>query len=146
MALVAARIRPAAEKDGACIAALLGELGYPASADAIPSRLVALTAERVSIALVAESEGRAVAVITVHYFASIHDDKPVAWITTLAVSSELRKSGIGKALVKAAENWAHDKGCVRISVTAALHRAVAHAFYERLGYSHSGRRYTKVLA
>src|SRR5687767_5203877 len=104
---VAALIRPAIDADSACIAELLGELGYPSSADSIPSRLAALTAERVSIALVAETEGRAVGVITAHSFASIHDDKPVAWITTLAVSTDVRKSGVGKALVKAAEDWAH---------------------------------------
>jgi GNAT superfamily N-acetyltransferase len=61
------------------------------------------------------------------------------------VSTHVRKVGVGKALVKAAEDWARHRGCERISVTTALHRAVAHAFYERLGYSHSGRRYTKVL-
>jgi len=143
--MMTARIRPAIATDSADIAELLDELGYPSSAASIPSRLVSLTAERVSIALVAENEGRAVGIITAHSFASIHDDNPVAWITTLAVSTSVRKGGIGKALVKEAENWAHDRGCVRISVTTALHRAGAHSFYEQLGYSHSGRRYTKVL-
>jgi GNAT superfamily N-acetyltransferase len=139
-------IRPAAATDSTYIADLLGELGFPASAESIPARLAALAAERVSIALVAERESLVVGVITVHSFASIHDDRPVAWITTLAVSTAVRKGGVGRALVRAAESWATSRGCVRISVTAALHRAVAHKFYERLGDLHSGRRYTKVFA
>lgn len=106
---------------------------------------MALAAERVSIALVAELRSLVVGVITVHSFASIHDDNPVAWITTLAVSADVRRGGVGKALVDAAEVWARDRRCARISVTTALHRAVAHTFYERLGYSHSGRRYSKGL-
>ena len=138
-------IRTPVDADMDRIAELLGELGYPASADSIPARLAARTAERVSIVLVAEQRDLVVGVITAHSFASIHDDKPVAWITTLAVSTEARQGGVGRALVSAAESWARNRNCVRVSVTTALHRTVAHEFYERLGYSHSGRRYTKVL-
>ena len=139
-------IRTPVHADVDRIAELLGELGYPASVDSIPARLAALTAESLSIVLVAEQADLVVGVITAHSFASIHDDRPVAWITTLAVSTEVRKGGVGRALVAAAEGWAKNRGCVRISVTTALHRAVAHEFYKRLGYSHSGRRYTKVLS
>jgi len=41
------------------------------------------------------------------------------------------------------EHWARSRGCHRIVVTTALKRAEAHAFYERLGYRHTGRRYGK---
>lgn len=136
-------VRPATESDSQHIAHLLGELGYPTKAAAIPARLAALAAESISIALVAERDGVVVGVITAHSIASIHDDVKVTWITTLAVSSAVRQSGIGRILVAAAERWARERGSPRISVTTALHRAVAHTFYERLGYEHSGRRYTK---
>jgi hypothetical protein len=33
-----------------------------------------------------------------------------------------------------------------VAVTTALHRADAHAFYERLGYAFTGRRYVKTLS
>ena len=142
MAAASLIIRPAVSSDSAHIAHLLDELGYPSSPEAIPARLKAL-AEGTSIALVAEREGVAVGVITAHSIASIHDDEMVTWITTLAVSSEVRQGGVGRALVQAAERWAQERGSRRISVTTALHRAVAHTFYERLDYTHSGRRYTK---
>jgi N-acetylglutamate synthase-like GNAT family acetyltransferase len=138
-----ATIRAARASDSVYIAQLLGELGYPASPDAVPARLAALSAERISIVLVAEREGEVVGVITAHSIASIHDDEKVTWITTLSVSSAVRQGGIGRALVAAAESWAQACGSKRISVTTALHRAVAHTFYERLGYVQSGRRYSK---
>ncbi|MEW5916967.1 MAG: GNAT family N-acetyltransferase [Gemmatimonadota bacterium] len=139
-------IRPAVASDSPHIARLLGDLGYPASPDAIPARLAALSAEGISIALVAEREGEVVGIITAHSIASIHDDEKVTWITTLSVSSAVRQSGVGRALVAAAESWAQACGSKRISVTTALHRAVAHTFYERLGYVQSGRRYSKAFS
>jgi len=141
--MTSSTIRSAVPGDSPDIAQLLGELGYPVSAEAIPARLAALRAEGISIALVAERDGVAVGIITAHSIASIHDDENVTWITTLAVSSAVRQAGVGRALVHAAERWAQDRGSRRIAVTTALHRAVAHTFYERLGYVHSGRRYTK---
>jgi predicted N-acetyltransferase YhbS len=145
MSELTTNIRPAMSSDSAAIAQLLDELGYPTKTEAIPPRLAALAAEKISIVLVAERDGVAVGIITAHSIASIHDDEHVTWITTLAVSSVVRKGGVGRALVQAAESWARERGSARISVTTALHRAVAHTFYERLGYTHSGRRYTKKL-
>jgi predicted N-acetyltransferase YhbS len=138
-------IRPVESTDSADIAHLLGELGYPTTPDRIPARIAALAGEAISIALVAERDGTVVGIITVHSIASIHDDEKVTWITTLAVSSAVRQGGVGRALVQAAERWAQERGSKRISVTTALHRTVAHTFYERLGYAHSGRRYSKTL-
>ena len=51
-----------------------------------------------------------------------------------------------RALVDEAEAWARAQGCRRIIVTTALHRTGAHAFYERIGYAHTGRRYGKDFA
>jgi len=85
-------------------------------------------------------------VITAHHLDSIHDDRPVGWITTLVVSQRVRGQGVGRLLVEAAERWASEHHCVRVSVTTALHRAGAHAFYERVGLEHTGRRYAKTLS
>lgn len=141
-----ATIRPASDADAGSIAALLGELGYPASPGAIPARLAALRAEPSTAALVADGGDAVIGVITVRASASIHDDEPVGWITTLVVAADARAGGVGRLLVAAAEDWARERGCRRLSVTTALHRSGAHAFYERLGYQHSGRRYSRALA
>src|SRR5215468_8973733 len=137
-------IRTPLAADSRRIAALMGELGYPALPESMPSRLEAMRAEQISIVLLSESQGVVNGLITAHSLASIHDDQPVAWITTLVVDTAARGSGVGRRLVEAAERWGRERGCVRISVTTALHRAAAHAFYERLGYQQSGRRYSKI--
>ncbi len=138
-------IRPAAASDAAPLARLLTELGYPAVAAVIPVRLARLAGEPRAAALLAERDGEVAGLVTVHVFSSIHDDAPVAWLTTLVVAGTAHGQGIGRALVQAASAFARTHGCLRISVTTALHRAGAHAFYQRLGWVHTGRRYTNVL-
>jgi GNAT superfamily N-acetyltransferase len=97
------------------------------------------------MAVVAELDGVVVGVATVHTLPSIHAEREVAWLTTLVVAREVRQRGTGRALVAAAERWAREQGCQRLSVTTGLHRADAHAFYDRLGYEQTGHRYSKPL-
>jgi GNAT superfamily N-acetyltransferase len=52
---------------------------------------------------------------------------------------------VGRELVAALEALARSHDCVRISVTSAEHRDGAHAFYQRLGYDYTGRRFAKKL-
>jgi GNAT superfamily N-acetyltransferase len=59
------------------------------------------------------------------------------------VEESMRGTGVGRAIVDEAERWARERDCHRIVVTTALRRADAHAFYERIGYTHTGRRYAK---
>jgi len=138
-------IREAVEGDAPSLASLLGQLGYPADARDLPRRLRRLAERGNAVACVAELEGRVVGVATAHAFASIHVERDVAWLTTLVVAQDTRHQGVGRALLAAAEGWARTHHCQQLSVTTALHRDDAHAFYDRLGYEHSGRRYTKVL-
>ncbi len=111
----------------------------------MPHRLTRLAEWGRAVAFVAEVDGKVVGVATAHTLASIHAERDVAWLTTLVVAQDARHRGVGRALVAAAEGWARTHDCQRLSVTTALHRDDAHAFYDRLGYQHSGRRYTKVL-
>jgi GNAT superfamily N-acetyltransferase len=59
------------------------------------------------------------------------------------VDERVRGSGVGRVIVQAAEHWARERGCRRMVVTTALRRVDAHAFYERIGFTHTGRRYAK---
>ena len=97
-------------------------------------------------ALVATSGVDVVGLATVHLRAMINHAAPLAQLTLLVVAEERRSLGVGRALVDEAEAWAKAQGCRRIIVTTALHRAGAHAFYERIGYAHTGRRYGKDFA
>ena len=69
-----------------------------------------------------------------------------AELLLLAVSPNLRRRGIGRMLLRAAESILADRGARVLVVTSGNQRADAHAFYEKNGYTFTGRRYRKSLA
>jgi GNAT superfamily N-acetyltransferase len=136
-------VRDARPEDAAALARLCGQLGYPADESAMPSRLARLANDPQARVLVADVGGGAVGLATVHLRHTMNHEAPIAQLTLLVVDEAQRTRGVGRALVSAAEGWARERGCHRIVVTTALQRADAHAFYERVGYRHTGRRYGK---
>jgi GNAT superfamily N-acetyltransferase len=138
-------IRAATAPDATTIAELLGELGYPATAEEVIGRLERLRAFSDAIALVSEIDGRVVGVVTGHLFPSIHVTPVVAWLTLLVVGNDYQHRGVGRQLAARVEDWARSHGAVRISVTSGKHRDLAHAFYEHIGYERTGVRLTKLL-
>ena len=138
-------IRAARPADAAAISELVAELGYPSASDAVPQRLDALEAAGRAVALVAEVDGRVVGLLTAHTLATLHHPHPVAWITTLVVGAEARGTGVGRLLVRGAEDWARGVGATRMSVTSGTQRDDAHAFYRRIGYDQTGVRFGKRL-
>ena len=137
-------IRSAATGDALAVSALLTELGYPIPASSVPDRVERLMATGWATALVAV-DGTPVGLVTGHVLPVLHADGQVARLTALVVAPSARGRGVGRRLVEAIEGWARSKGCARIAVTTAQHRTGAHAFYERIGYEHTGRRYAKML-
>lgn len=123
---------------------LLGELGYPAPAAEIPQRLAAL-AHSGAVVYVAEVDGQVAGVITGHALHTINSTPRQAQLTALVVGEHARGRGVGRRLVQEIEQWAIARGAARITLTSALHRAEAHAFYEGLGYAKSGVRLAKEL-
>lgn len=138
-------VRLATNADAAPMAALLGQLGYPSSADVIPARLAAITGEG-GTAFVATGTGdRVVGLASAARHATLHAGAQVAYITALVTSADARGQGVGRAMVATIEQWARDCGCSRLSVTSAEHRADAHAFYPRCGMPYNGRRFSRQL-
>jgi GNAT superfamily N-acetyltransferase len=83
--------------------------------------------------------------ITAHIIPSIHDNEPVAWLTTLVVLEDARGAGIGSALVRHVERWAVEEGAKRLSVTSGIQRLQTHEFYEKRDYERTGLRFSKRL-
>ncbi len=97
-------IREASDGDASSVASLLGELGYPAAARDLPRRLARVAERGSAVALAAEIEGRVVGVATAHAFASIHAERDIAWLTTLAARSLQRpRDGPGLVVVSACQ-------------------------------------------
>jgi GNAT superfamily N-acetyltransferase len=136
-------LRDARLSDAPAIAGLLAELGYPAAADAVTRRLEALLPRPDYAVCLAALDGEVCGLACAHVVPVIHADEPLALITALVVSERARGGGMGRRLVERLEEFARSHGCARVAVTTASHRSDAHLFYERLGYSLTGRRYVK---
>jgi len=136
-------VREAATDDAEALARLSTQLGYPADAASMPDRLGRLAGDRNARAFVASDGERVVGMTTIHLRDTLNHAMPIAQITLLVVDETIRSRGAGRALVEAAEAWARSRGAKRVAVTTALDRSGAHAFYERVGYTHTGRRYGK---
>jgi len=85
-------------------------------------------------------------VVSVHLLPLFHATGLLGRITSLAVNPSARGTGVGRALVSAAEQWAWSEGAQRMEVTSGDHRPAAHAFYQAVGYTLDKRRFVKHAA
>ena len=63
----------------------------------------------------------------------------------LAVAMDHHRRGIGRTLIEAAESILVERGARVLVVASGNHRDDAHAFYEKNGYTFTGRRYKKSI-
>lgn len=136
-------IREATAADAPGLAPVLASLGYPASEDFLRSKLHVLIGGPDDRVFVADIDGHLAGVLSFHRIPLFHAPGYAGRITVLAVLPSAQRSGVGRALVGAAEEfgWTHD--CARIEVTSGDQRAEAHAFYARVGYQADERRFLK---
>jgi GNAT superfamily N-acetyltransferase len=138
-------IREAGTADAIAIAALLSELGYPALATEIPSRLAAVAAAAGQV-LVAANAGEVLGVASVTRLTLLHRPEPVALLSALAVRADHRGQGVGRALVEAAGRQAAAWGCATLELTSRDDRQVAHRFYAGLGFESRSRKFVRPVA
>ncbi len=89
--------------------------------------------------------GDLVALASLHRLTLLTEDAPLGYVTSLVVSSRARGRGVGRLVVDELCKRARAHGCRRLVLTTHLRRAGAHAFYERLGFECTGRRYVLAL-
>ena len=128
-------IRLAKEGDIRSLTSLAGQLGYPVRNSDVKRQFSSM----------AKKEGHAV------FVAELYDHGIVGWIHMmprqllyspglteiggLVVDAAHRRKGVGRALIRAGEQWAKDRGYQRIVVRSNAVRREAHGFYPSLGYS-----------
>jgi ribosomal protein S18 acetylase RimI-like enzyme len=76
---------------------------------------------------------------------SIMVPRRYATIGTLVVKRGFRRSGVGRALMERAHQWAQARGASQVELGVWEFNKGARAFYERLGYSTASRRMCRVL-
>lgn len=67
----------------------------------------------------------------------VGEDGHRGWVYYVATAPHLQKSGYGRAIMKAAEDWLASRGIAKLNLMVRHDNAVAGSFYERLGYRHS---------
>ncbi len=80
---------------------------------------------------VADRRGRVVGMVTVQLVVSTAEGARSGWIEDMVVSSAYRRRGLGKALLKSAVNWAHERGAARIQLLADSRNVPALIFYRK---------------
>ncbi|MGH2691125.1 MAG: GNAT family N-acetyltransferase [Actinomycetota bacterium] len=144
-------IREARPGDWPEVAALLAELGRPdvrgtdeeSAAREVYERYLARDD---ATAFVAERDGRVVGFVDLELRTRLNFTTPQAWIPDLIVAEEARSGGVGAALLQRCEEIAREGGCWSLTLESANWRERAHAFYEREGWTFSGKAFAKVLA
>jgi N-acetylglutamate synthase-like GNAT family acetyltransferase len=139
-------VRDATVADAPALAPLLGELGYPAAVDALESRMRRMLSRDDQRILVAERDGAALGLLALHVFPVLAYDRDLAMIMALVVTERARGLGVGRALIERADAVGKSLGASRLMVTTHVRRADAHAFYERLGFEFTGRRYVRTIS
>lgn len=139
------RIRTADSVDSVEISTLLAELGYDVAADDVADRLQRLGRGGEPVLLARQGE-ETLGCLTWHVTPNIHRPWPIGRITMLIVASSVRRQGVGRALVEAAEERMIQRGCGLIEVTSNLKLRAAHVFYEKLGFERTSHRFAKAAA
>ena len=130
------RIRRARASDAPQLAALTGQLGYPATAAQIRKRLQGIKPASQNAVFVANSKKDGV-IGWLHVSRDVLLESEIrAEVNGLVVAEGQRSLGAGAQLLAAAEDWARKHGCKSMSVRSNVIRERAHKFYERNGYEH----------
>jgi GNAT superfamily N-acetyltransferase len=127
-------IRLASDLDVGAIAGLCRELGYPVEAAEIAARLARLPADEQAV-LVHEGAGEGVVGLVHVVERRGLLQEPEAELAALVVAEARRGTGVGSALVAAAEAWARARGLGAVRVRSRVEREAAHGFYARRGYA-----------
>jgi N-acetylglutamate synthase-like GNAT family acetyltransferase len=136
-------VRIARIEDAPAIARLLAELNYAPSDSLIAYKLRQFAESEVDDAFLAIQQGRVIGCISVHVQALFHASGRLGRITSLVVESSARGKGVGRALLKRADDFFKSLDCIRAEVTSADHRPEAHRFYIDNGYLADERRFVK---
>jgi GNAT superfamily N-acetyltransferase len=143
------RIRAARRDDFEVVSRLLEDLGGPRPAvtaeteDDCRAVFEAQIFDPGAHHIVAEVESGVVAFLSLHFRSRLNWATEEAWVPDLYVAPEVRRQGIGRALLEEAEARARDRGCHGLQLESAYHRAEAHYMYRQFGMRDDGKAFSK---
>ncbi|KAF1718084.1 GNAT family N-acetyltransferase [Pseudoxanthomonas yeongjuensis] len=126
-------LRSARLADAAEVARLSTQLGYPANEREMAGRLDAVLSAADRHVFVAARGQRLWGWIGIELRTTLETGLK-AEIVGLVVDDEARRSGVGRALVDAAEAWVREQGLHTLMVRSNTARVESHPFYQGLGF------------
>ncbi|MBE0672002.1 MAG: GNAT family N-acetyltransferase [Anaerolineales bacterium] len=99
-----------------------------------------------SVIYIAEDEtGKRAGFIHLQLQLDYFNGKKVCYISDLAVDAAFERHGIGRILLKKAEEWAYTQHCQMISLYVFSNNSRARRVYEKLGFHEEVIKYLKPL-
>ena len=112
------------------------------NADELAAALEAFLADSTQVAFVAERDGGGLcgfAEASIRRYANSNDESPCAFLEGWWVDEDVRRSGVGRALVAAVEDWARAQGFTELGSDALLDNTVSHQAHHALGFEERER-------
>lgn len=127
---------------------LMAQLGYPASEDVLRERFSRVTRHPDYELLVLEDDDILLGCVGLFQAQAFEHDTTYVRIVAFVVNAKHRRQGIGRRLIRAAEDWAHARGATAVLLNSGNRpeREAAHHFYQAMGYSVTSTSYSKSLA
>lgn len=126
-------VRRARIEDLDALADLCGQLGYPTSPARLGERFARLVSGDHVLFVTVDADDRPRGWLHAQRQVSLTDD-PTALVSGLVVDEGQRGRGLGRLLMRAAEDWARTQGLAILRLRSRSTRSGAHAFYRALGY------------
>jgi len=136
-------VRPAVVDDVDAVWPLARDLAtsYVVDRDTYATIFPGLVAEPSVLLLVATDDGAVVGYLLGQRHVTFHAGGPVVWVEEVMVDDQRRGTGVGRALMEAAEDRARTSGAAYVAL--ATRRAAD--FYAALGYEESAAYVKKAL-
>ena len=135
-------IRKAEEKDLRAAAALAAELWPEHMPEELLPEFRTLLASGEGAAFLASEDGQDLGFAQVqlrHDYVEGTETSPVGYLEGIYVREEARGRGVAKALLRACEAWAADKGCREFASDCELDNAVGLSFHLHSGFTEANR-------
>jgi aminoglycoside 6'-N-acetyltransferase I len=110
--------------------------------DALASDLDELLADPTQVGLVAEREHGNLcgfAEASIRRYANSNDESPCAFLEGWWVDPDVRRQGVGRALLEAVEAWARARGFTELGSDALLDNTLSHQVHRALGFEERER-------
>lgn len=137
-------IQIANAEDAPDLVILLNQLGYQIEVGEVATR-INLYQEKDYRLLVGKVNDVTIGFIALHISNTMHLPGRLGRITSFCVIESLRGTGVGNALLAAAEEYFKENSCYKIEVTSNVKRKFAHTYYLNRGYEETNKHFVKFI-